>query len=131
MEWLAPRLRAADVREIEVLGGTPYEALYTSYRTSTEAWTAREHGVIGAMFGVRGDALGRIGIIWALGTDRLSANPVRLIKEVGGHVERWGREYRVLTNVVHEENEASMKLLRHLGFSFEPERPGVLRFWRT
>lgn len=129
---IAPRLRAADVAEVAALWGMePYEAITVSLATSTEAYTGLEDGVPGAIWGVRGDALGRTGLIWALGTDALSNWPVALIKNMRMHIEDWGGKYGMLTNIAHKDNRASLALLRRLGFTMtEPDDRGAVTFWR-
>lgn len=133
---LAPRLRAADRREIARLSGvTPLTALLGSVRQSTEARSVVIDGQVEAMFGHAADPLGRSAMIWALGSDLLPKHRFTLIKEMRRYLDAVQERHGMLVNIIDDENERAIELLKRLGFTFGQALPalggGYARtFWR-
>ena len=134
---LAPRLRAADRREIVALSGvTPLTALVASLGRSAEARSILVNDTVHAMYGHAPDPLGRAAMVWALGTDHLLKHRLVLIKEMKRYLDEVQSRYGRLVNVVDEENEDAIKLLRRLNFNFGVPILSVgggraMSFWRS
>ena len=133
--WLAPRLRAADRREVEAASGLdPAQALRAGLERSQEPLVAIEAGRPIAMFGVvpaLPEAL--VGAPWMLGTDRVAARGLAVARASRPWLHRIGEGFRLLTNYVHHENELHIRWLSWLGAEFgERERWGAAGdyFWR-
>lgn len=123
---LAPRLRAADRREIAVLSGvTALTALRTSLRRSSVAQAVVIDGQVEALYGVSPDGLGRAAAVWALGSDVLPTRRWTLIKEMKRFLDDAQARHGRLYNIVDEENAQAIALLRRLGFKFGATLPAI------
>ena len=122
---LAPRLRAADVRELEAgSGAQPLEALLVSLRRSTEAWAGTVDGEVACIFGVGPlSLLGGEGAPWLLGADLIERNAFAFARRNRAMVTRWQRTYPVLRNYVDARNRQAIRWLGWLGFSLLPPVP--------
>lgn len=114
---LAPRLRDADLLEIEALAGLgPLEALSVGLFHSTSCMTGvGEGGSIVAIFGVAPLKHG-VGSVWLLTAPEV----VEYRREILTTGRKWLDEqnalYPVLTNWVTESNDVHLRLIKHLGF---------------
>jgi len=113
----------ADRDECAAGGLGPFRALEVSLKNSVIAWT----GMVGdsrpvAMFGVTPlDILGGMGSPWLLGTDE--------VRKYAKTFLRFNREYLPvmldlfprLVNYVDIRHEVSIRWLKHLGFTFDPD----------
>lgn len=127
---LAPRLRAADIREIAAgSGAAPLEALLVSLRRSTEAWAGTVDGAVACIFGVGPlSLLGGEGCPWLLGSDLVERNAFGFARRNRAVVARWLRTYPVLRNYVDARNGQAIRWLGWLGFTLMPPVPyGVSR----
>lgn len=127
---LAPRLRAADMREIEAaIGIAPLKALRLSLTRSTEAWAGTVDGEVACVFGVGPlSLLGGEGCPWLLGSDLVERNAIAFARRNRAMVARWLRTYRVLRNHVDARNTQAIRWLGWLGFELKPPVPyGVSR----
>lgn len=121
---------------------TPEECLYRGLRVSRIACTALLDDEPIAMFGVSPvSIMGGIGTPWLVGTTAMEQMGVR--KELLRHSRRLIEVMReefpgALFNTVDKRNEAAIRWLAWLGFSFGPEYPVgpdqvpfLLFFWRS
>lgn len=127
---LAPRMRAADVREIEAaLGVAPLAALAMSLRRSTEAWAGTVDGAVACVFGVGPlSLLGGEGCPWLLGSELVERSAFAFARRNRAMVARWLATYPVLRNHVDARNIKAIRWLGWLGFEVKPPVPyGVSR----
>lgn len=120
---------------------TPAQCLRRGLQVSRIACTAMLEGEPIAMFGVSPvSILGGIGTPWMVGTEAM--DQLRVQKALLRHSSRLIGVFReefpgALFNTVDKRNEAAMRWLAWLGFSFGPEYPVgpdsipfVLFYWR-
>lgn len=126
VDRLAPRLRAADVREVWAAGHyTADAALRMSLETSVEAWTGLVDGVPVAMWGVAaGTTLSGVGTPWLLAAEGFPRGCLREFLRVSRRqVQAWLADFEVLANAVDARNHASIGWLTWLGAAFEAPEP--------
>lgn len=132
--WLAPRLRKADLREIEAASGRhPAQALRAGLEASDAPMAVIEHGRPIAMFGVVPALPGReLGAPWLLGTDRILANWREFVRLSRPTFAKVTAPYTSLRNHVDRRNTVHVRWLRWLGAEFhacEPYGHAGLPFW--
>lgn len=130
IDWIAPRMRRADVDEVRAASGkSPREALEFSVDRSNEAYTALFNDVPAAMFGVGWiNIINGIGAPWLLGTDEVEKNYRHFLRGSKWWIGQLSSRYDILTNVVDDRNTVSKRWLAFLGFTlFEPTVIGVER----
>jgi hypothetical protein len=124
---LAPRLRVADLQEIQATHGDmpPEHVIRESYELSEPCFTiVTDEGEVAGMFGVApGDAKGTFGIIWLLGSDLLKKNSVSFLRQSHAWVEKLHKKYPVLTNLADRRNKLHLGWLKWIGCQFVGERP--------
>lgn len=120
---LGDNLRAHDALEITSLGVTVRRALWASYRGSLYAKTLFVDGEIGAMAGLGGEALGNEGTPWLLTTAAVEAVPIAFYKLAQAEIAHMLDMRPKLSNFVASHHTRSLRLLKGLGFTLEPERP--------
>lgn len=124
-------LRAADMIELESLGVTPRDSLERGFDASAPAMTVLVNGRPAGMFGVAPDPrFPEAGIIWFLGTDRLTEVSWQFLRESHAWLSFLTGKYQVLANAVHQDNELHIKWLKWLGFSFLGTRGPFIEFAR-
>jgi hypothetical protein len=122
---MAPNLRAADLAEVVALTNMPVaEVLIESVAMSNHAFTVLEDGEPIAMAGVGPweSVLSGIGHAWMLGTDGVTRNKKRLLRESRARMPELMEGYGSIRNVVDGRYEASLRWLRWLGFSVSEEK---------
>lgn len=128
-ESLAPRLRAADLAEIEAsTGGDPLDVLLVSIALSDAAWTWFIDGVPHMIGGVSPHPTDpTCGVPWAMGSDEVSNHKGELLAMLAGR-QLWASErYTRMENHVDARNKPALKFLRMAGFTIHPPEPfGVL-----
>lgn len=117
---LAPRLRQADLREIEAASDLdPVDALQVGAALSVPSCTIiGNDGQVAGMFGVvPEDHFGRV---WLLGSDALVTKPLsrQFLKECKQYLSGLEKLYPALGNVIDARNTVHIKWLRWLGFTF-------------
>jgi hypothetical protein len=116
---LAPRLCAADVKEVFISSGlAPAQALtYSIEGNEANSFAAIEvsTGLVIAMGGCAGH--GAVGIPWLLSADAALKYPAVIICEAREKVLEWSSKHHTLTNMVHDENIVSLRWLKHIGFT--------------
>ncbi|MBU4566996.1 MAG: DUF2833 domain-containing protein [Proteobacteria bacterium] len=132
---LAPKLRQADLDEIEARSGRePINVLLEgiTYSAVPAAVIGDKEEVI-ALFGVTPTPMAGVGAIWLLGSDGLWTYRWQFLKESRQWVEDLNKAWPVLWNLVYAENELHIKWLKWLGFEFVKlhEKYGVAQkpFW--
>lgn len=117
---IAPLIRAEDVSEVFALTGKSMEeVLPKSFESSLSSYVAEDEEGLVCIFGLSEmDDDPNVGIPWLLGTDKLFSNKKALIKTSRMFRDEFLSKYRVLTNVIDERNERSIRWLHHLGFEF-------------
>lgn len=118
---LAPKLRQADLQEIEAAHGTsPLSTLIESYEISSPCFTiVTDDGEVAGMFGVAaGDKEGYKGVVWMLGSDLLKKHSVSFLRQSHAWVERLHKKYPVLWNFVDARNELHIGWLKWIGVQF-------------
>ena len=119
IDYIAPRMRQADVAEVRASDGcSPLEALRMSYSLSEPCFTGMDGDTPIAMFGAV-PLLDNVGSVWLLGTDAISESiPISFL--------RWSRRflpflmepYDMVCNLVDARNTVHIKWIRWLGFNF-------------
>jgi hypothetical protein len=128
---LAPRMRQADVLEVQASGGyTPLAALLVSLERSEVARAALLDGVVACLWGVvplRRSALhGRVGGAWLLTSDLLERHPRAFWRHCRRELALLFERFDALTNAMDCRNVAALRWGWRLGFRFErPEPFGV------
>lgn len=118
---LAPRLRAADRAELEAQGHLDMDVvLAESIAVSTPPLAFEVAGEVHALFGCAPGP--GYGIPWLLGSEALFSvsNQKALLALPFEHVPQWLDQYGVLLNMVHTENDKSIRWLKRIGFTIEP-----------
>jgi hypothetical protein len=115
---LAGQLRSADLKELEAHGVAPEAALHLGFAASTPCYTIEHEGEPVAMFGVSPLPADHTGAVWLLGSDGIKNIRTRFLRESKKWLKEISRDYVLLTNVVHKENEVHIKWLKFLGFTF-------------
>jgi hypothetical protein len=121
-------LREEDRQELIALtGGTPGKALIEAVHAAGQSWVTfdiNQRRLIG-VFGVHESRLLRGGVIWAVLTPDVY-NCIKEFNKVSAAIlDHWLNKYGVLHNYVDTRNEAHIRWLKHLGFTF-PQPNDVL-----
>lgn len=127
---LASRLSQSDLRELDMLGVDPFEALREGYMCG--AFAGEVNGEVEAAFGLNRKVYPAA--IWMLGSDRARRH-VRAFMAVS---KRWVEMFNVnmaIANVVPETSTTTIRWLKALDFEFEDAVYNVngyafLRFYR-
>lgn len=117
---LAPKLRKADLKELELSCGLdPLEALTRSIQMSTpNCWTALLDGQPEIMWGAAPSAYSTTaGVAWLLSSDEMYKIPGRFLKESVTYMTKLFEIYDTLFNYVHADNMKSRQWLENMGFN--------------
>ena len=125
-------LRQQDEDEVRAAGhddGT--SALLASVKASDMAFTIWVDGEAAGIFGVaKHPEDPQIGIPWMLGTDRLLRARRALVYESRPWIDFLNERYPLLTNIVHSQNDVSIRWLKAMGFTMdEAVEMGEHEFW--
>lgn len=117
---LIPRLREADVQEIEALGFTPERGVLGSFDNSEHVFTIEHGGLPIAIFGGADDKCSDCtndrGVPWLLASDGIRDHYVWFVRsslEIVGMVQQ---HYGVLHNLVDVRNTLHIRWLKWCGF---------------
>lgn len=122
---IAMNMRQADRDEVDAASGrSAFEAMEFSFKKSTRPMTVLIDDVPAAMFGV-GDIniLTGVGAPWLLGTDLVETQYVPFLRGSTRWRDQLLKRYSVLRNFVDVRNEASIRWLKWLGFTFSEPIP--------
>lgn len=131
-EELAPRLRDADLREIaQGSGRLPLTVCREGVEKSELAYALIVEGQCEAIFGVRRNTARSFGVIWLLGSPWLSEHPRVLYEGARKFLPILLAGFDTVGNMISNEQEAYIRFLDRLGFSFQshPEYPEGWRFF--
>lgn len=122
---LAPRLRAADIIEIDQASGrTPENALRRSVEVTDVPVAVTLDGQVELIFGVHTTSLmSRAGAPWLLGSDEVDNHPRRFLRASKEFVDVWRKDYTLLHNYVYHGHERSILWLKWLGFTLHDPEP--------
>lgn len=121
IEYVAERLRDADLREVQAASGLePHVALRYSYELSGLACTiVGDQGHPVALFGVSpiDDVTG---CVWLLSSDELTKGKLgrQFVRECRSHFDRLNDYRPLLTNFVDERNTVHIRWLKWAGCHF-------------
>lgn len=119
--WLIPRLRQADIDEVQAYLGIHPGDLLPQQLTLSDPCNVMvaETGEVVGIFGVfpAPDEPG-LGYVWMHCTDSLAKFPFQFLRRCIKGVKDLQEKYRVLTNVVDARNEVHIKWLKWCGFRF-------------
>ena len=121
IDYLAPRLRQADVAECyAATGKEPKEALLDGYNQGDFTFTlSPKKGVRVGLWGVCPSPLFKsAGVIWMVATDELLEYQMKFLRRSKIYIELIQQEYPLLHNVVDARNELHIKWLKWMGFKF-------------
>lgn len=118
---LAPRLREADIREIEAATGEPpLEALERCAQASDPCYVVamgpEATGEVIALFGVVPAEPDR-GVVWLVGSDEIARHGVAFARDSRAWVARLHQRYRILGNCADVRNEVHLRWLGWCGFT--------------
>jgi len=120
-DFIAKRVRAADLYDVRAAGMKPLQSLLRGYVYSKEVRTiCLPDGTPTAMFGVapfKVDDL-NIGSIWLLGTDDIIQYRWKFLRESRYWLNRMSDGFDLMCNSVHKDNAEHIKWIKWLGFSF-------------
>lgn len=119
---LAPRLREADLREIDALGQDPLSALLGGVASKPGLVIVPECDLEWplAAFGVEPAEYGRkVGYIWMLATDELvEGHSIEFLRKSRDWVDWLNTRYSVLTNIMDARNTVHSRWLEWCKFVF-------------
>lgn len=125
VDWIAPRMRAADRYEVLAsMAIEPGRSLQLAFELSEQAWTGTADDEPVCMFGVSClDPLSGAGVPWLLGTDLVDRHARGFLRGSKAIVAAMRAEYTSLENHVDARNMRSIEWLRWLGFDIHEEAP--------
>lgn len=117
---LAKNLCESDRAELYAAGHDDVEEILAeSVELSDEAMAVVDEEGVAALFGFA--LQGFMGIPWLLCSDRLRKEHRRLLLTAPRHyLSKWSEQCSFMGNLVHAENKASIRWLKHLGFTIHP-----------
>ena len=117
---LAPRLRKADLDEIDAASGdNPLQALIRGYQYSYQPFTILVNDKVAGMFGVVPlDQQFVVGAVWLLGSDDIFNVRMPFARQSRMWVDVVHKPFNVLTNWVDERNSVHIRWLKWIGFKF-------------
>jgi hypothetical protein len=114
-------IREEDREELSAIsGGTPGKALIEAVNSPGYSWMTfdKNQGKLVGVFGVHESQIMRGGIIWAVLTPNVY-NCIDEFNRVSSIIlDNWLNKYGVLHNYVDTRNEAHIRWLKYLGFTF-------------
>ncbi len=123
--WLGPRLRQADVLEVEAASGVPAaDALVQAVQNSWQAHTWMLDGqplFIAGVVGHPDDE--KLGIPWMLASDEADRHPRRYLAGAHEYVKSFFERHDTLLNFVDNRNIKAQRWLHWLGFQIGDPRP--------
>ncbi len=118
---IAANMRQADITELAAAHGLSVDMralLEESWRSASAAWTFTVHSEPVAMMGVSPVGEGRVGAPWLLSSERVARlSPRQVLEYTKRYMPDVLRDYELLANYVHVDNEVSIGWLRHAGFT--------------
>lgn len=127
---LAARMRETDREAAGARGIEPARLLWWNFRLSLFRHSAFVDGQIGAMWGVRGSALGGVGEPWLVGTNLMDRYPVTAVKMAFAEIAAMRSIWPRLAGLVMVSDVRACRFATFLGAAIaETEyREGVATF---
>ncbi len=118
--YLSENLREADKKELFATSGrTPEESLTNAFtHDSLGIWVGVYEGNPEIIFGVTKCDNEDVGFPWMVCTDKLKDSPREFISKCKRWVEGFSRNFPLLINFVHAENDLHIRWLKWCGFDF-------------
>lgn len=121
---MAPRMRAADKRELAALGVTPEQGLLLSFRRSDWCRVAMCRGRVVCAWGLGTvSILGGIGGPWMLSTPLVERMPRDFLRESRRQVAEMRAAFPVLVGFVDARYRGAVRWMQWLGFVMKPPVP--------
>jgi hypothetical protein len=122
---LAPIMRKEDMAEVAAADGfTAQDALETALGMSKEAWTARVHGEVMAIFGVADmNVLTGYAVPWALTSPVVDRYPKEFYYHSKRVVRIWRSRYAFLFNMIDARYEKALRWAKKIGFEVGEPQP--------
>lgn len=122
---LAPRLRKADLQEIEAGSArTPEDALRHALEVSRAAYAVETaSGEVVALFGVADTHEPKLGAVWLLGSEQIKTIRLAFLRHSKKWLNQLSSDFQLLGNFVDARNELHIEWLRWLGFRFLRRAP--------
>ena len=125
VDHVAANLRDADLVELRAAGfDDPAGEVRRGWVGSDWTRSVLIDGVPAILYGVAPTGLQGCGSPWMLATDGIRAITRQFLLGSRGEVERMREAYCFLVNQVHRGNALSIRWLRWLGFTIDPEPAG-------
>lgn len=124
VEYLAPRLKEADRREIVAATGLPVkQILELGLMMSDECFVmVSKDDIPGGIFGVHGLPEDQtIGVPWMVTSDLLRTEGIQFLRECSTWIERLQGNYQMLLNYVDKRHTVAIRWLKWCGFRFTRE----------
>lgn len=117
---LAPRLRKADLQEIDAGSGLdPVKALEASLGASERAFAVElASGEVVAIFGVAKTSEAKLGAVWMVGADSIASIRFLFLRRSREWLKELSNGFQLLGNLVDARNTLHIEWLRWLGFRF-------------
>lgn len=123
-EALAPRLRKADLQELEASSReTPLALLQHGVTNSLKAYAIETPRGVAALFGVVPSPQPSCGNVWLLASDDLLTIRTTFLRHSRSWLRELFRDFRLLGNLVDQRNTVHVQWLRWLGFQFYTRHP--------
>ncbi|WP_448955724.1 hypothetical protein [Labrys neptuniae] len=124
VEFLAPRLRKADLEELAVGSGTSaYDALMEGLVVSHPAYTGvDDDGTPILMFGAA-ETHPKAACVWMLSSDALLDHVFPFLRRSRKMLDEFNDKWPVLYNVCDERNTAHVQWMQKLGYTFINRHP--------
>jgi hypothetical protein len=117
---LAPRLREADLEELQASGDhDPEESLLLGVREGDCYVCADiESGLPHVIFGTMETEVPFKGLIWMMASPALKTYWIQLLRDTRPVIDNLRGHYKILTNAVYAKNTVHIRWLRWAGFTF-------------
>jgi len=124
IDYLVPRLRDADLQEIQAASGMPPgEALAYGFVASDEVYVGVDGEDRPLCIGGIGSADHLSAIVWMLASKELEKHSLPFLRLSKPFIQDLNNRYPILTNHVDERNTLHIRWLRWLGFTFINRHP--------
>ena len=131
VEDLEGRLRAADLVELKAHGVRGREALSAGLSSSKPCYSIEHEGRCIGLFGAtHTEDQPSVGHVWLLGADEIGDISTQFLRESREWLGQISKPYKLVCNVVHEDNELHMRWLKFLGFKFLRREAPFIEFAR-
>jgi len=118
---LMPKLRAVDVVELLLSAGPEYgKALIDSVdmcRGQAEAAIDAEGNVIAILGCCYVESNTNLGVPFMVCSDEVDKYPKQVVRDAKERTRKWNKKHPVLANMVHSQNEKTIKWLQHIGYT--------------